>query len=168
MFKPKVDKDWFLEKVALENDGFINAGGTRSEMFGGEAFESISHHHTQRKAFAKLVELSRRKLNLTQMQLAEKINVDPTIIIEIEDGSVESVETNTVLALAQVFNVPQQALMVLAGLKLERDKRLVDEGIRFIACSQVKPLQPEEENALDAYIKILANSYPQERKRVHV
>ena len=31
MFKPTVTDEWLLAKIELEGDGFINAGGIRSE-----------------------------------------------------------------------------------------------------------------------------------------
>jgi hypothetical protein len=32
MFKPKITEEWLLATMELEGDGFINAGGIRSEM----------------------------------------------------------------------------------------------------------------------------------------
>jgi len=166
MFKPTITEEWLLATMELEGDGFANAGGIRSETLEGEEINDSSNHHMQRKAFAKFVEFSRRKIELTQITLAEKINASVAEIVEIEDGSAESVEPSTVYALAEIFDVPQQPLMALAGLTVLRDKKLDEGSIRFAACSSVStPLQEEEENALNAFVRTLHTLKP-ERKEI--
>jgi DNA-binding XRE family transcriptional regulator len=157
MFKPTITKEWLLATMELEGDGFANAGGIRSETLEGNEACHISNHHMQRKAFAKFVEFSRRKMKLTQMTLAEEIDADVAEIIEIEDGSAESVEPSTIYALAKIFDVPQQSLMALAGLTVLRDKKLDEGSIRFAACSSVSaPLLEGEEDALNAFVQTLS------------
>lgn len=166
MFKPTITEEWLRATMELEGDGFVNAGGIRSNTLESDEVNDLSTHHLQRKALAKFVEFSRRKMKLTQMTLAEKINADVAEIIEIEDGSVETVEPSTVYALAEIFGVPQQPLMVLAGLTILRDKKLDEGSIRFAACSSVStPLQEEEENALNAFVRTLHTLRP-ERKEI--
>lgn len=156
MFQPNTDREWLMKIIELEGDGFANAGGIRSETLEGDVVEDVTTLHMQRKALAKFVEFSRRKMNLTQIQLAERIDADAAEIIEIEDGSAESVEPSTVYALAQTFNVPQQSLMALAGLTAMRDKSLAEGSIRFAACSNIStPLEQGEEDALNAFVRTL-------------
>ena len=165
MSKPQIDKNWLMQIIALEGDGFVNAGGIRSETLEGDEINDISNHHMQRKALAKFVEFSRRKMKLTQMTLAEKINADVAEIIEIEDGSAESVEPSTVYALAEFFKVSQRSLMYLAGLTTLRDKKLDEGSIRFAACSSVPtPLQEGEEDALNAFVQTLHTWKPEGRE----
>ena len=157
MFKPTITKEWLLATMELEGDGFANAGGIRLETLEGDKFNDTSNHHMQRKAFAKFVEFSRRKMKLTQMKLAEEIDADVAEIVEIEDGSAESVEPSTIYALAKIFDVPQQSLMALAGLTVLRDKKLDEESVRFAACSSVSaPLLKCEEDALNAFVQTLS------------
>lgn len=166
MSKPQIDKNWLMQIIALEGDGFVNAGGIRSETLEGDGVNDISNHHLQRKAFAKFVEFSRRKMKLTQMKLAEEISADVAEIVEIEDGSAESVEPNTVHSLAKIFNVPQQSLMALAGLTVLRDKKLDEGSIRFAACSSVStPLQEGEEDALNVFVQTL-HTLKSERREI--
>lgn len=151
MFTPTITQEWLLATMELEGDGFANAGGILDKYPEDEA-----EQHLQKKAFAKFVELSRRKMGLTQLELAEKINAAPAEIVEIEDGNTEIVGPETVQALAQVFEVPEQSLMVLAGLTPMPDKTLVEESVRFAACSSVPmPLQKREEDALNNFVQTL-------------
>jgi len=166
MFTPTITKEWLLATMELEGDGFANAGGIPSEILEGDEINDISNHHMQRKALAKFVELSRRKMKLTQMQLAKKIDADVAEIIEIEDGSAESVEPSTVFALAEFFDVSQQQLNVLAGLTTLRDRRLEEASVRFAACSKVSaPLKKGEEDALNAFVQALSTQKPKEGKK---
>lgn len=164
MFNPNVSEEWLLGMIELEGDGFINAGGIR-DKYDDEESEATADQLMQRKALGKFVELSRRKMKLTQLELAEKIKAAPVEIIEIEDGSAASVEPGTVKALAKVFKVPKDSLMVLAGLTDEPDKALMEGSVRFAACSNVPtPLQKGEEDALAAFVHTLASLQSKEAK----
>ena len=168
MFASQIDENWLLATMELEGDGFVNAGGIRSETLEGDEVNDISNRHLRRKMFAKFVELSRRKMKLTQMQLAKRIEADVTEIIEIEDGSAEFVEPCTVLAIAEFFGVPPQSLMPIAGVTTLRDKKLEEGGIRFAACSKVSvPLKQGEEEALNDFVQLLCTSTPKEWKEKH-
>ena len=156
MFTPTYDQKWLQQKIAEGDDGFINAGGMRTELSENPAKESSATPYSQRKAFAKFVEFSRRKKQMSQLELAEKICVDIDEIIEIEDESVVSVELSTVYALAQEFEIPSQSLMELAGLTKREDKRIKEASIRFAANSGSKvPLQPEEDRLLETFVNTL-------------
>ena len=157
MFTPTFDQKWLQQKIAEGDDGFINAGGERTELSGNPATETAAATpYSQRKAFAKFVELSRRKKQISQLELAEKINVDIDEIIEIEDESAVSVEPSTVYALAQEFEIPPKSLMELAGLSKREDKKIREASIRFAANSGSKaPLQPEEDCLLETFVHTL-------------
>jgi len=44
MFEPTITEEWLLATMELEGDGFVNAGGIRSEMLeGGEVDDATSH-----------------------------------------------------------------------------------------------------------------------------
>jgi transcriptional regulator with XRE-family HTH domain len=130
------------------------------------SFDSRRQHTEQeipeparRLAFARLIELSRRKQRLTVEQLAERADVDVSQLIEIEEGECVSAEPRTVYKLSQVFNFPQDRLMVMSGLARPRDRHLTEATIRFAARSEpVNVLSAEEEEALHEYMKVLIES----------
>ncbi len=165
MFKPNTDKEWLMKMIEMEGDGNCNAGGIL-DRYDEEEAEAAADQHIQRKAFAKFVELSRRKMKLTQLELAEKIDAAPAEIIGIEDGSAEFVASGTVKALAKAFKIPKDSFMVLAGLTVEPDKTLAEESVRFAACSNVPaPLQKGEEDALATFVQTLVSLHPKGAKR---
>ncbi|MDR0703418.1 MAG: helix-turn-helix domain-containing protein [Planctomycetaceae bacterium] len=158
MFTPTFDEQWLSKKFAEVDDSFINAGGLRTEKLKNkmneEDFSTV--HYSQRKAFAKLVELSRRRRNMSQIELAEKIGTAIEEIVEIEDGTANSVEPSTIYALAQEFNIPCQSLMILTGLATSKNPTLTDASIRFAACSKISaPLQQDEESILNTFVQTL-------------
>jgi len=156
MFTPTYDLKWLQQKIAEGDDGFINAGGIRTELSGNPTAEPLTSPHAQRKAFAKFVELSRRKKQISQLELAEKIHVDVDEIIEIEDESFVSAEPSTIHALAQEFEIPAKTLMALAGLTQQENKKIREVSIRFAANSGNKsPLQPDEDDLLETFVNTL-------------
>jgi transcriptional regulator with XRE-family HTH domain len=156
MFIPTFDEQWLSKKFADVDDSFINAGGLRTEKNQNEINESSTRHHSQRKAFAKFVELSRRQRNMSPITLAEKIGATIEEIVEIEDGTTNSIEPSTVYALAREFNIPCQPLMELAGLAISKNPTLTKASIRFAACSNISaPLQQDEERILNTFVETL-------------
>jgi len=153
MFRTQANKDWLMKMVELDGDGFINAGGIRSEN--NEANE-ISNSYVLRKALAKFVELCRRKMKLSQVDLAEKTGINAVELCKIEDGVAENISPHVANTLADVFEVPQQSLRMLAGLTSSRNKEL-DEGVdRFLSDLGFPiPLQKDEEDALNSLVHAL-------------
>jgi transcriptional regulator with XRE-family HTH domain len=155
MFTPTFDEQWISKKFADIDDSFINAGGLRTEKL-NEINECSTVHYSQRKAFAKFVELSRRQRKMSQIELAEKIGVEIEEIVEIEDGTANSIEPSTIYALAKEFNIPLQPLMELAGLVIAKDTTLTNASIRFAARSNISaPLQQDEELILNSFVETL-------------
>jgi hypothetical protein len=44
MPRPQLDENWLLQIIELEGDGFVNAGGIRSEMPKDDAANDIQMH----------------------------------------------------------------------------------------------------------------------------
>ena len=65
----------------------------------------------------------------------------------------------TIHQIAQVLKLPERKLLELAGLVPVRDQRLKEASVRFTARSEpVEELRPEELEALEEYVKVLAES----------
>lgn len=155
-----LDREWLLAKANEEDNCIISVGGLVCRVAAAEASVSEDIPESARRvAFARIVELSRRKLRLSVEQLAECADVDISQIVEIEEGASNSPEPRTVFKLSQTLKVPQNQLMVLSGLAHPRDQRLTDATIRFAARSEsVAALSPEEEEALQEYVKVVVES----------
>ena len=158
--QPNLDRDWLLTKANEEANGFISVGGLACRVVAGEAKGSEDIPESARRvAFARIIELSRRKLRLSVEQLAKQADVDISQIVEIEEGASNSPEPRTVFKLSQTLKVPQDQLMVLSGLARPRDRRLTDATVLFAARSEpVNVLTTEEEEALREYVKVVVES----------
>ncbi len=79
--------------------------------------------------------------------------------MNIERGEGFVPEPRTVHQIAQVLKLPERRLLELAGLTEVRDRRLREATVRFAARSEpIEELRPEELEALEEYVKVLAES----------
>jgi HTH-type transcriptional regulator, competence development regulator len=114
---------------------------------------------TEWLALAKLVELRRRQCRLSVEDLATRADVDLEDIVNIERGEGSVPEPRTVHQIAGVLKLPERRLLQLAGLVVARDNRLREATVRFAARSEsIEELRPEELEALEEYVKVLAES----------
>lgn len=153
------DINWLLAAANEEDNCIISVGGLACRLRAEMNQQQETPETTRRVAFARFIELSRRKLRLTVEQLADKADIDVSQLIEIEEGECVTAEPRTVFKLAQVFNFPQHRLMELSGLAKTRDRHLTEATVRFAARSEpVNILSSEEEEALQEYVKVLVES----------
>lgn len=109
-----------------------------------------------RLAFGRFVSLMRRQRHLSIEQLAEQAALDMADVISIEEDIRYQPEPRTVYRLAQLFGLPQQRLMELAGLAVAQDSSVREEAIRFAARSEpIQQLTQEERNALESFVRAL-------------
>jgi transcriptional regulator with XRE-family HTH domain len=155
--------EWLLNKAAEENGGVVSVGGLAAAI--REARGPEGDRGTRKRAFARFVEFSRRRLRLAVEDLAKKADIDVSELVGIESGGGEDPEPRTVFKLATVLRVPHQRLLELSGLSVPRDDRLHEAVIRFAARSErMDQLSSEEEAALREFVKALAAEPSSERK----
>lgn len=112
---------------------------------------------TNRLAFAKFVQLSRRNLRLTVEALAQRADVGVVDIVSIEEGCDHPPEPRSIYKLASVLKVSQARLMELSGLAEPRDPKLQNAAVKFAAQSEpMEKLSKEEAAALEEMVKVLA------------
>lgn len=152
-------KEWWLAQADSEGDEPIGAGralngpGERPPL---RPIGPLLGRDETRIAFGKLVELMRRREQLTVEQLAEAAELDTGEVLRIEEGLAEPPEPRTVSQLARTFKLPERALMELAGLAATDDSGLQREAVRFAARSErVEKLTREEDAALNAFVAVL-------------
>lgn len=103
-------------------------------------------------AFGRLINMLRRRRQLTVEELSEQAGVDVAEIIRIEDDLYYVPDPRTIYQFAGTFGLPQQQLMQIAGLATQ-DLRVREAAVRFAARSEsVAKLAPEERYALDAFL----------------
>jgi hypothetical protein len=146
----KIKSDWLLEKAEKEGDGIVSAGGLVSRI--EEESQVLAAPSTERAAFAQLVEWQRRRLGLSAAKA--DVEAEDILAIEKEEGCSDP---RTIYKLADVFKLPSEKLMLLAGLVSERDPHLEKAAVRFAARSaSIEALTPEQTEALEEFVKILA------------
>lgn len=110
-------------------------------------------------ALAKLVELRRRQMRLSVEALARQADIDLEDIVSIERGEGSVPEHRTIHQIAQVLKLPERRLIELAGLVEASDGKFHEATVRFAARSEsIEELRPEELEALEEYVKVLAES----------
>lgn len=153
-------KEWWLAQADSEGDGPVGAGrssGGPGKLLPLRSLVAPSGDDETRIAFGKLVELLRRRDELTVEQLAERAQLDAGELLRIEEGVAQPPEPRTVYQLARTFKLPQKRLMQLAGLSAANDSALQREAVRFAARSEsVDKLTREEKAALEEFIAVLS------------
>ncbi len=152
--KNRHNSDW-LQKAALEE------AQHRSISVGGLASRLGVLQPTERgpEVFGQFVEFGRRRLRLTLEQLAERADTDLEELVQIERGLCGAPSPRTIHNLAQVFQLPTNAVAEVAGLVQSRDKRLDHAAYLFAARSEpTAMLNEQEEHAYQEFVKVIVES----------
>lgn len=145
----------FLAAAEIEAQTPITVGVSAIAPEGRSGHRGVSGRHV----FARLIELRRRQMRLSLETLASQADVALEEIVSIERSEGMVPEPRTVHQLAQVLELPERRLRELAGLMEVRDGKFREATVRFAARSEsVEELRPEELEALEEYVKVLAET----------
>lgn len=115
-------------------------------------WEAISVRH----AFQLLMKLLRKKAGLTVEQLANKLEVEPYSVIELEQNISQLPLPIMIFKLSKFYKIPQIKLNVLAGAMKEIPSDLQSQASQFAAQSEsFAKLTKEEKKLLDEFVKFL-------------
>jgi transcriptional regulator with XRE-family HTH domain len=155
--KMNVPKEWFEESARLERDSAVGAGAPAFLCQAAPAQTDPAATALElRVAFGRFVGLMRRNLGVSVEQLAKDADVDVGELVTIETDVRYIPEPMTVFNLAKTFGTPEKSLMQLAGLAVLKDRRFVQEAVRFAAKSEsIAKLTPEEQAALESFVAVL-------------
>lgn len=133
----------------------------RSISAAGMAADFGMVHHASmagQRVLGKFIELSRRNRRLTVEDLAAQADVDLSDLVELETNESAAPEPRTVYQLSQVFGVPAQAMMELAGLATARGE-VNNAAVRFAARAEsISDLSEQERSALEEFVGILVHT----------
>lgn len=151
-------KEWWIEKAEREGNVTIGAGATPPRTAGAAQVEALAAiGDPSRLVFGKFVNLMRRQRGLSVEDLAARADIDAGEVLLIEEDAYHVVEPRTVFKLALLFAMPQQKLMQLAGLAVERDPGFDQAALKFAARSEgMQKLSSDESAALQAFIEVLS------------
>lgn len=158
------NKEWWMARARREDDVVIGAGlgapAARPEQIRSEQIHAgapVVVAEETRIAFGKFVKLMRRRLGFSVEKLADEADLDVSEVLVIEDDVHYLPEPRTVYKLAQLFEVPQQRLMQLAGLTAPSDTKFLSQAARFAARSEsLHKLTRAESSALEAFVLVLS------------
>lgn len=154
--KIEMTKAWCLAMAEQEGTCEIGAGLIARDPASDSSSAPIPIEHGRRLVFGRFVSLMRRQLRFSVEQLAVKSSLDVAEIVSIEEDARYQPEPRTVYRLAEVFGVPQQKLMQMAGLAVSTDVSFRDEAVRFAARSEsMQQLTSEERAALESFVAFL-------------
>jgi transcriptional regulator with XRE-family HTH domain len=110
----------------------------------------------RRFAFQTLVQGLRRRRGLSIDQLAQKTEIDREEILAIERNPLHLPDPRALCQLAEIFEIPTQRFLQLAGLVREVPKDLDEEICRFAACSEsLANIGDEERELVDRFARFL-------------
>ncbi|MCK7473893.1 MAG: helix-turn-helix domain-containing protein [Rhodopseudomonas palustris] len=149
--KLEMSKQWFLNKVALEEGVYIAAGSLAAMP------SAAAETADERLAFGTLVHFMRRRQALSAEKLADDADVDLSEIVNIEHDFHYRPEPRTVYQLAKVFSLPVNRLMQLSGNTQSKDTELRQAAVRFAARSDsLERLTPQEQAVLEEFVSYLS------------
>ena len=156
-------KDWYERRIALEGDAEIGAG-TPPKFRNLPPAPICAKPLESRIALGTFVELWRRDRGWDAVKLALEAGVDAEEVLEIERNPQSDPEPSAVYKLAQLFRMPSQVLMELAGLIEPRTPHLHEAAVRFAARSEsLAALNQNEREAFEAFVSAIAETPPKTR-----
>jgi transcriptional regulator with XRE-family HTH domain len=118
--------------------------------------KSVSMRHV----FQILIRLLRKKEGLIVEQLAKKLDVEPVLLIELEQNSSHRPSPLILYKLSKYFNIPQNMLNILAGAIKEIPIDFQVQASQFAAQSDsFDKLTEDERKLLDNFVKFLRQEY---------
>lgn len=149
------DIRWLKRMVEKDDGGPVSAGGLAARL--GLLAPSRTAEGLIKSAFARFVELSRRKRGWTVEHLAVEADIELVELMAIERGEAVTPEARTVRQLAKVLELRPEPLMELAGLAVGGSDRISKAAVRFAAKAEpVDRLSREEDEALTWFVDQLS------------
>jgi transcriptional regulator with XRE-family HTH domain len=160
--KLELDKAWYSERIARENDLEATTGAPDLRH---PTQQNAQHDRRQpeevfaeQHAFGSLIQMLRRDRKLTVEQLAADARISLAEIISIEEDSKHVPRARTVRQLTVFFGLPAHTLEKLSNVAEVDDLQLKDAAIRFAASSRtIMELTGEERQALSEFVNVLAS-----------
>ena len=150
-------KERCLKRAPREGNGYIGAGipGLMATVR-ADADSCSSEFDHSRAAFGRLVQLSRRKQNLSLEDFAKKVDIALDELMSIERTTCAP-EPRTVHKLSGELKIECKKLLQLSGLTKLREPELEREAVLFAARSEsLDILSKEETYALEHFVSVLS------------
>jgi transcriptional regulator with XRE-family HTH domain len=102
------------------------------------------------KSLGKFLKETRRKRNLTLRAVQEKTGISNAYLSQLENSKISNPSPNTLFRLSELFDIPYEHLMSLAGYPLPKTTKSA-----FRVQSDFSELTHEEKERVREYIRFL-------------
>ena len=151
-----ISTEWCHKVITLDEHVTPGAGALAARPCVEANALSLRAEET-RLAFARFVNMARRKQGLTIEKLAEDADIEIGELMSIEEDTHYEPDLRTVWSLSNIFGVSQTRLMELAGLAVPKDGHWLQSAVRFAARSApIEELTPDEQIAFEGLIAVLS------------
>ena len=151
-----ISADWSKKMLTLDEDVTPGAGALAACRHVDAPAVSLCAEETTRLVFGRFVSVARRQRGLTIEKLADDADIEVGELLSIEEDSHYEPDLRTVWSLSNAFDLPQTALMKLAGLAIPKDGHWLNEVVRYAARSApIEDLTPDEQAFHDAVVSVL-------------
>jgi transcriptional regulator with XRE-family HTH domain len=142
IIKTEITPEW-LRAIPDSDDGIYSVGGLahRLGMLKRRAKPS-------RLALAKFFEFARRERNQSPQELAASAGVDVQEVLDLERIEWRNPDAQVITLVAKALEADPKPLLELAGLSHNVDDHLVKIANQFVERLSIKPLEPQEREAL--------------------
>ena len=152
-----ISADWCRKMIALDEHVTPGVGVLAVRPYVEADVLPLRAEET-RLAFARFVNMARRKQGLTIEKLAEDADIEIGELMSIEEDAHHEPDLRTVWSLSNIFGVSQTRLMELAGLAVPKDGHWLQSAVRYAAKSApIEELTPDEQIAFEGLIAVLSD-----------
>ncbi len=157
-----------IEAAGMEPDVLARQGRVIAERVvnrhRGEVEESarqLREAKALREGLSALLQLLRRREDMSQDELASAARVEPEEIRQIESDSSYTPNPRTIYQLEQVFRLPARTLVKLSGATKRTRPEFAAEVLRFAANARgMSTLTYEEKKLLNEFVMFLSSEEP--------
>jgi len=151
MGKSRQLSDWFLETAEVEARTPITVCGGLVDF---QRFPPPKPT-TELIALAKLVELRRRSMGLTPLELSQKVGVSHMEVLRLEEGVVGSHVLDQLPVIARELCLRESPLLELAGVKPDPTSRIHQAAQTFVERTASAAPSSGEFEAMAAFVRDL-------------
>lgn len=154
--RENIDMSWYRAR-AMQELAYDVEVGHAPQLEKSDSIKSVELHDDYKIALGRFVELKRRSLKLTSIELADRTNVEVGEILSIESDYHHIPEARTLYQLSILFGVSHEKLMELSGLVISKDAPYAGDAVRYAALSKsIEALSEDEQTALDGLVTVLS------------
>jgi transcriptional regulator with XRE-family HTH domain len=143
----------------LDANDLIRRGRAAIERVLNTPATATSDNPEEHEGLRLLLQLLRRRANLSEEQLAEDARIEVAEIRRIEYDTTYTPLPRTIYQLEQYFRLPKRSLAKLAGMTRRPSMQFNEQVLRFAASAKaIGKLTADENKVLNTFVRFLASN----------